>query len=161
MERLTFEGNFCDIAMCDAEPDICGICDQRKVWERLKAYEDTGLEPEDFKKAFNEGALLKLTAQHLGTTPDRLREWAQTDKEDRLVALPCKVGDTVYQIRNKKHARGLGVSPRIVSSACVWTDGSYALCHQGMTYCQSRDLGKTWFLTQGEAEEALRRLEDA
>lgn len=41
MERLTFEGNFCDIAMCDAEPDICGgTCSQRQVWERLKAYED-------------------------------------------------------------------------------------------------------------------------
>ena len=83
MERLTFEGNFCDIAMCDAEPDICGICDQRTVWERLKAYEDTGLEPEDFKKAFNEDALLKMTAQYLGTTPDRLREWAKAEQEGR------------------------------------------------------------------------------
>lgn len=41
MERLTFEGNFCDIAMCDAEPDICGgTCSQRQVWERLKVYEE-------------------------------------------------------------------------------------------------------------------------
>ena len=47
MERLTFEGNFCDIAVCLENP--CphdGSCSQRKVWERLKAYEDTGLEPE-------------------------------------------------------------------------------------------------------------------
>lgn len=87
-------------------------------------------------------------------------ERSKAESEGRVIVLPCKVGDTVYQIRNKKHARGLGVSPRVVSSACVWTDGSYALCHQGMTYCQSRDLGKTWFLTQGEAEEALRRLEE-
>lgn len=87
-------------------------------------------------------------------------ERSKAESEGRVIMLPCKVGDTVYQLRNKKHARGLGISPRIVSSACVWTDGSYALCHQGMTYCQSRDLGKTWFLTQGEAEEALRRLED-
>lgn len=50
MERLTFEGNFCDIAQCDVIPggSSCesGSCTQRKVWERLKAYEDTGLEPE-------------------------------------------------------------------------------------------------------------------
>ena len=44
MERLTFEGNFCDIAMC-AEVrggSFCedGYCSQRKVWERLKRYED-------------------------------------------------------------------------------------------------------------------------
>ena len=42
MERLTFEGNFCDIAQCDVIPggSSCesGSCSQRKVWERLKAY---------------------------------------------------------------------------------------------------------------------------
>ena len=43
-ERLTFEGNFCEIARCRENrwgkhcPD--GACSQRKVWERLKEYED-------------------------------------------------------------------------------------------------------------------------
>ena len=43
-ERLTFEGNFCEIARCRENrwgkhcPD--GACSQRKVWERLKDYED-------------------------------------------------------------------------------------------------------------------------
>ena len=49
MERLTFEGNFCDIAMCSETPggSFCedGSCSQRKVWERLKAYEDAGAVP--------------------------------------------------------------------------------------------------------------------
>lgn len=44
MERLTFEGNFCDIAQCREIPcPYNGACSQRKVWQRLKAYEDTGL----------------------------------------------------------------------------------------------------------------------
>ena len=48
MERLTFEGNFCDIAQCREIPcPYNGACSQRKVWERLKAYEDTGLEPDE------------------------------------------------------------------------------------------------------------------
>ena len=48
MERLTFEGNFCDIAQFRELPcPYNGACSQRKVWERLKAYEDTGLEPEE------------------------------------------------------------------------------------------------------------------
>ena len=51
MERLTFEGNFCDIAQCKDTPggSFCeyGCCDQRRVWERLKAYEDTGKTPEE------------------------------------------------------------------------------------------------------------------
>ena len=49
------------------------------------AYEDTGLEPEDFKRAFHEDAVLKLAGQALGIAPDRLRELAQADKENRVL----------------------------------------------------------------------------
>ena len=123
MERLTFDGNFCDISKCGEinGGSSCkdGYCSQRKVWERLKQYEDA-------------------------------------EAEGRLTILPCKIGDTVYQLTNKRHAHGVGISPRIVSSACVWNDGFYALTHQGMTYCQSKDLGKTWLLTLEEAKQALK-----
>ena len=54
MKRLTFDGNFCDILMCLENPggDLCkeGACDSRKVWERLKEYEDTGLEPKEIEE---------------------------------------------------------------------------------------------------------------
>lgn len=45
MERLTFEGNFCDIAKCEGYPGCTfecpnGFCKHRRVWERLKEYED-------------------------------------------------------------------------------------------------------------------------
>jgi hypothetical protein len=158
MERLTFEGNFCDIAMCDAEPDICGICDQRKVWERLKAYEDTGLEPEDFKKAFNEDALLKKTAQYLGTTPDRLHEWAKAEQEDRLVVLPCKVGDTVYSTLDdlghsyKCEVTGVYLSRREHESYVELDPISYRGSKYGASFGA---FGKTVFLTREEAEAAL------
>lgn len=50
MERLTFEGNFCDISQCMAFPcSYDNNCSQKQVWERLKAYEDTGLMPEDIE----------------------------------------------------------------------------------------------------------------
>lgn len=55
---------------------------------RLAAYEDTGLEPEEFKQAFTEGAIMQLAGQSLGITPDRLRELAQADREGRCVVLP-------------------------------------------------------------------------
>ena len=51
---------------------------------RLAAYEETRLEPEDMKKAFNEDATLKLAGQILGVTPGRLRELAQADREGRV-----------------------------------------------------------------------------
>ena len=44
MDRLTFEGDFCDIAQCFEVlgGSYCedGYCSQRRVWERLKMYED-------------------------------------------------------------------------------------------------------------------------
>ena len=54
MERLTFEGLFCDIAQCVGQPgntSECpgGYCSQRRTWEKLKEYEDTGLSPEEVK----------------------------------------------------------------------------------------------------------------
>ena len=63
--------------------------------DRLAAYEEIGLEPEDMKKAFNEDATLKLAGQILGVTPGRLRELAQAEKEGRLVVLPCEIGSPV------------------------------------------------------------------
>lgn len=56
--------------------------------ERLAAYEETRLEPEDMKKAFNEDATLKLTGQALGMSPDRLRELAQAEKTGQLAEFP-------------------------------------------------------------------------
>ncbi len=52
MKRLTYEGNFCeDIAYCDPRNSTCGgNCKRKQFWERLKAYEDTGLTPEEIKE---------------------------------------------------------------------------------------------------------------
>lgn len=57
------------------------------IRDRLAAYEDTGLEPESFKRTFTEDALLILTGQLLGVTPDRLRELAQADRDGQCVEL--------------------------------------------------------------------------
>lgn len=73
MERLTFDGCFCDIAQC-MEPEPCkykGMCDQRKTWERLKAYEDTGLEPEEIPTGL-ELAKVACALQEMKNTSDEL-----------------------------------------------------------------------------------------
>ena len=71
-DRLTFDGNFCDIAKCREErwgkycPD--GACSQRKVWERLKEYEDTTMSPTDvqeYKKFEDELIASKMTFNEL------------------------------------------------------------------------------------------------
>ena len=66
MDRLTFEGNFCDIAQCRELPcPYNGACSQRKVWERLKEYEGTGYTPEEIAKL--QGDLIQRNAELLKT----------------------------------------------------------------------------------------------
>lgn len=91
---------------------------------------------------------------------DRLRELVEADKTGRCAIFPCRPSDvTVYQLRNKKHARGIGVHPRHIHCATVWADGRYQFEHQGMEPCKGKDLGKTWFLTKETAEAALAKEE--
>lgn len=87
MERLTFDGNFCDISQCTSTPggSLCedGSCSARKVWERLKAYEATGLEPAMCAnyKTFEDEAISK------GVTFKRIVALMEADKDGRLVVL--------------------------------------------------------------------------
>lgn len=84
MERITFEGNFCDIAQCTALPcPYDNNCDQKKVWERLKEYEDTGLSPTACAEAME-------AERHLATcnwTTARLVDLWRADQDGRLVNL--------------------------------------------------------------------------
>lgn len=90
MERLTFDGNFCDIAQCTSTPggSFCedGSCSARKVWERLKAYEDTGLEPEEIDMDHEAAEQLRQLCRDYDL--DRLEKLAEADRAGRLVVLP-------------------------------------------------------------------------
>lgn len=77
---------------------------------RLAAYEDTGLEPEEFKQAFTEGAIMQLAGQSLGITPDRLRELAQADREGRCVVQKFAPGSEVWIVERDEDGEAAEVS---------------------------------------------------
>ena len=148
MERLTFDGNFCDIAQCWELP--ChhgGNCSQKQVWERLKAYEDTRLTPErcaELARADAEGRYIVMRdAEQEGVA--RLRELARADKDGRVVVLPCKVGDPVYLIVTKR-ARNYTPEFRFVKKSRLTFLNMERIL---------QDFGKEAFLTREEAEKAL------
>ena len=72
--------------------------------DRLAAYEDTGCAPEEVlpKDKADEIALKLMRLADLESlcSYTRLHELTEADKDGRVVALPCKVGDTVYRIFN-------------------------------------------------------------
>ena len=152
MERLTFEGNFCDIAQCRELPcPYNGACSQRKVWERLKAYEDTGLEPETIIKA-------KDALEYAYGNANRIIELAEADKDGRVVVLPCKVGDVVYGFHG-----GKTILPMVAKWIETNTDGwRIAVQYAPMApeFYRFSDFGKTVFFTQGEAEKALEAMQN-
>ena len=98
MERLTFDGNFCDIARCGHQtcPYKDG-CSQKQVWERLKAYEDTGLSHEkvSWMKEFVEAAFDNDTSRI-----ERAHNLHVADKEGRVTILPCRGDADIVLMRN-------------------------------------------------------------
>lgn len=152
MERLTFEGNFCEIARCkEVKCPYDTDCSQKQVWERLKAYEDSKLSPED---AANLHAILRLGD---GMTLMRLRELAVADQEGRVVVLPCKVGNVVYGFYGEKT-----ILPMVAKWIETNTDGwCIAVQYTPMAprFYRFSDFGKTVFLTCEEAKKALQEME--
>lgn len=174
MERLTFDGKFCDIAQCRETPggSFCenGTCSQKEVWLRLKGYEDTGLTPEqcaEYAKADREGRYIVLRdAEQEGVK--RLRELAKADKEGRLVVLPCKVGDTAWVKDRAGVPREMRLESPDIRFVCTDEDNlCMSTCNRtGNGLCAYRirndgtDIGKRIFPTREEAEAALKEAQN-
>ena len=140
-------GSGCKIKDCQFKTAVC---------DRLAAYEDTGLTPEEIKAPFTEDTMINLAAQALGVEPSRLREIAEADKDGRCVVLQCKVGDTVWRIirdgephitrdevRDMYFADDMTICVELVGGRVTFTE----------------KFGKTVFLSREEAEKALREME--
>ena len=98
MERLTFEGNFCEIAQCACTKCPYDTdCSQKQVWERLKAYEDTGLSHEkvSWMKEVIEAAFDNDTSRI-----ERAHNLHVADKEGRVTILPCRGDADIVLMRD-------------------------------------------------------------
>lgn len=158
MDRLTFEGNFCDISRCQNTPggSFCedGACSQRKVWERLKEYEDAGLFPQACVEAREIEAGLSTEDYSI----HRMVELMRADKDGRLVALPCKIGGTVYlllqdDVKHNPETCGWYISEDRVGA--IAEGGFYLGDPADDVYVRNEEIGEEVFLTCEEAEKAL------
>ncbi len=160
MERLTFDGNFCDIAQCRELPcQHGGNCSQKQVWERLKAYEDTGLGPEEVErsKLEIEAGCVKAIARTYGIDINCLRKLAEADKDGRLVVLPCKVGDRLYEVTGRKTIsvyKVRAIRVELFGLFIEW-DIVEGFAWQSLSGINAGEIGKTVFLTYEEAEKEL------
>ena len=153
MPRLTFEGNFCDIAQCRELPcPYDGNCTQKEVWERLKAYEDAGLSPQACANARE----IEETLSGCDYSISRMVELMKADKEGRLVVLPCRQGDELWTYGNFPQGREVY---RFTVSDVSTLNGRTVLNTLGLGTIMAEDIGKTVFLSREEAEKALQEME--
>lgn len=127
--------------------DCTALYCRNRLLDRLVKYEDTGLTPESVEalKLSMMGKAISEIKEFNGLPIDRLRELAEADKEDRVVVLPCKVGDTAYRLQYIEETPGryvVGVAEMKFSLEWV------------------ADVGKTIFATREEAEAALKEVND-
>ena len=132
----------------------------RDLYGRLKAYEDTGLTPEEIIKIGmeTEAGCVRAIARMYGVDTNRLRELAAADRDGRCIILPCKVGDVVYGFHGEKT-----ILPMVAKWIETNTDGwCIAVQYTPMPprFYRFSDFGKTVFLTREEAEKALQEMGD-
>ena len=135
----------------------------RDLYGQLKAYEDTGLTPEEIKDSCTPTTVIIMAGQALGVHLCRLRELAEADKDGRCVVLPCKVGDTAYYLNRPAVILDFEVIGYIVDERGAWSFmGEHLDKTTGDTYrcCPDTEkVGKTVFFTREEAERALQEME--
>ena len=134
---------------CQAIQGHCadGCAWEEAAWERLAAYEDTGLKPEDIdalqKREQGLAEMLVNVSCGCAVPYTRLAELAQAEKDGRLMVLPVKEGAKIYRVRFN-------------------FDGNcYEIIEKDfdLGLFRPEDFGRIIFRTREEAEAALKKRE--
>ncbi len=159
MERLTkWENGHAYYPRCFEKPCSGGGCVTRDcpfetaICERLAAYEDTGLMPEQVVWMKE---VIEIASDHDKSRVERAHELHVADKEGRVVVLPCRQGDELWTYCNHPVKRVYSFTVSDVSTL----NGRTVLNTLGLGTIRPEDIGKTVFFTREEAEKALQKME--
>lgn len=121
---------------------------------RLAAYEDIGLEPEQCE---NSKIIIESAFSDDTSKAERIRELLKADKDGRLVVLPCKVGDRLYEVTGRKTISVYKVKAIRVELFGLFIEWDIVegFVWQSLSGINAGEIGKTVFLNREEAEKAL------
>ena len=121
---------------------------------RLAAYEDTGMEPEQCENA---KVIIESAFSDDTSKSERIRELLKADKDVRLVVLPCKVGDRLYEVTGRKTISVYKVKAIRVELFGLFIEWDIVegFVWQSLSGINAGEIGKTVFLSHEEAEKAL------
>lgn len=136
-------------------------CGSGEAANRLAAYEETRLTPEEFHAywVFLEDM---IGEQKVGEALDRFRQLVKADRDGRLVVPPCKAGDTVYEVTSRKTISEYRVKAIRVELFCTFIEWDIAagFVDKSIFGVPVDEIGKTVFLTREAAEKALEAMKD-
>ena len=126
---------------------------------RLAAYEDTGMEPEQCENA---KIIIESSFSDDTSKSERIRELLKADKDGRLVVLPCKVGDRLYEVTGRKTISVYKVKAIRVELFGLFIEWDIVegFVWQSLSGINAGEIGKTVFLNREEAEKALETMKD-
>ena len=129
--------------------------------ERLAAYEDTRLEPEEVSSLVKDWSDLCTIVGECGGL-DRVKALAEADKDGRVAVLPCKAGDTVYEVTSRKTISEYRVKAIRVELFCTFVEWDIVagFVDKSIFGVPVDEIGKTVFLTIEEAKAALEAMKD-
>ena len=119
-----------------------------RLVERLAAYEDTGLMPE---QVVNAKTIIESAFADDTSKAERIRKLVAADDEGRVVVLPCRQGDELWTYCNHPVKRVYSFTVSDVSTL----NGRTVLNTLGIGTIRPEDIGKTVFFTREEAERAM------
>jgi hypothetical protein len=137
---------------CNVDMDCIDCPSFDCLVERLAAYEDTWLEPEEI-------TAMQHTLDEYHKVADPLIR-AQAD--GRLVVPPCKVGDRLYEVTGRKTIsvyKVRAIRVELFGLFIEW-DIVEGFVWQSLSGINAGEIGKTVFLTREEAEKALEAMKD-
>lgn len=123
----------------------------------LRQYLGAGMTPE---QAANAKTIIESAFADDTLKAERIRKLLAADKEDRVMILPCKVGDTVFaRLNNKsKYVCECKVKQIVVGNIGFVTFAPIGAPEREYDV-SLRGFGKTVFLSREEAEKALQEME--
>ena len=124
---------------------------------RLASYEATGLMPE---QVANAKVIIESAFADDASKAERIRKLMAADKDDRVLILPCKVGNAVWFARSAYRQVDSPIEATVTGFASYGTTGE--LIYTTMTVegqitrrFLEHQIGETAFLSFEEAEQAL------
>lgn len=146
---------------CNVDMDCIDCPSFDRLVERLAAYEDTGLTPDEIKSMKDEH-FSGLEMAKLHSALMELKKYQEADRDGQLVVPPCKAGDTVYEVTSRKTISEYRVKAIRVELFCTFIEWDIVagFVDKSIFGVPVDEIGKTVFLTREEAEKALEAMKD-